>query len=110
MTPKSCIHIRQCHAACAALADQHQGLARAAGHRAAHLGEQHSQPGHRERAVMRRDGGLPDPGLPAASIRERRIGVPLGRTLFGKSVLIVGFGGIAKELVPRCAHAAARAR
>jgi hypothetical protein len=65
MTPKSCIHIRQCHAACAALADQHQGLARAAGHRAAHLGEQHSQPGHRERAVMRRDGGLPDPGLPA---------------------------------------------
>ncbi len=46
----------------------------------------------------------------AASIRERRVGVPLGRTLFGKSVLIVGFGGIAKELVPRCAHAAARAR
>ena len=46
----------------------------------------------------------------AASIRERRVGLPLGRTLFGCSVLIVGFGGIAKELVPRCAHAAAEAR
>jgi phosphoglycerate dehydrogenase-like enzyme len=45
----------------------------------------------------------------AASIRERRVGLPLGRTLFGKSVLVVGFGGIAKELVPRCAHAAAEA-
>ncbi|BDA43435.1 Glyoxylate reductase [Coccomyxa sp. Obi] len=37
----------------------------------------------------------------AESINERRVGVPLGRTLFGKTVLIVGFGGIAKELVPR---------
>ena len=37
----------------------------------------------------------------AASIRERRIGEPLGRTLLGASVLVVGFGGIAQELVPR---------
>ena len=37
----------------------------------------------------------------AQSIAERRVGVPLGRTLFGTNVLIVGFGGIAKELVPR---------
>lgn len=44
----------------------------------------------------------------AASIRARRVGAPLGRTLFGASVLIVGYGGIARELVPRCAlHAAA---
>jgi phosphoglycerate dehydrogenase-like enzyme len=39
----------------------------------------------------------------AHSIAERRVGVPLGQTLFGKTVLVVGFGGIAKELVPRCA-------
>lgn len=38
----------------------------------------------------------------AESIAQRRVGVPLGRTLFGTTVLIVGFGGIAKELVPRC--------
>ncbi|EIE22438.1 hypothetical protein COCSUDRAFT_37061 [Coccomyxa subellipsoidea C-169] len=37
----------------------------------------------------------------AESIAERRVGVPLGRTLFGTNVLIVGFGGIAKELLPR---------
>lgn len=37
----------------------------------------------------------------AASVRERRIGEPLGRTLYGASVLVVGFGGIAQELVPR---------
>lgn len=37
----------------------------------------------------------------AASLRERRIGEPLGRTLYGASVLVVGFGGIAQELVPR---------
>ena len=37
----------------------------------------------------------------AESIAQRRLGVPLGRTLFGKSVLIVGFGGIARQLVPR---------
>ena len=39
----------------------------------------------------------------AESIQQGRVGVPLGKTLYGKSVLIVGFGGIAKELVPRCA-------
>ena len=38
----------------------------------------------------------------ANSIQHGRVGVPLGKTLFGKRVLIVGFGGIAKELVPRC--------
>ncbi|CAK0780981.1 hypothetical protein CVIRNUC_005244 [Coccomyxa viridis] len=37
----------------------------------------------------------------AESIQHGRVGVPLGKTLYGKSVLIVGFGGIAKELVPR---------
>ena len=37
------------------------------------------------------------------SIRHRRLGVPLGQTLFGKTVLIVGFGNIAKELAVRCA-------
>jgi len=37
----------------------------------------------------------------AESIQHGRVGVPLGKTLFGKKVLIVGFGGIAKELVPR---------
>ena len=38
----------------------------------------------------------------AASIRERRVGVPLGQTLLGKTALLIGFGNIAKELVPRC--------
>ncbi|PRW58809.1 kinase [Chlorella sorokiniana] len=37
----------------------------------------------------------------ADSIRHRRLGVPLGQTLFGKTVLIVGFGNIAKELAVR---------
>jgi phosphoglycerate dehydrogenase-like enzyme len=36
-----------------------------------------------------------------AAVRERRLGEPCGETLFGKSVLILGFGNIAKELVPR---------
>lgn len=35
------------------------------------------------------------------SMQQRRVGVPVGETLFGKSVLIVGFGNIAKELIPR---------
>ena len=38
----------------------------------------------------------------AESLAQRCLGVPLGRTLFGKTVLIVGFGSIARELVPRC--------
>ncbi len=37
----------------------------------------------------------------ADSIQHCRVGVPLGKTLFGKRVLVVGFGGIAKELIPR---------
>ncbi|KAK9798534.1 hypothetical protein WJX73_010930 [Symbiochloris irregularis] len=37
----------------------------------------------------------------AASLQNQRLGVPLGETLFGKTVLVVGFGNIAKELVPR---------
>ena len=36
-----------------------------------------------------------------ASIQHRRVGVPVGETLFNKCVLIVGFGNIAKELIPR---------
>ncbi|KAL3150379.1 hypothetical protein ABBQ32_000218 [Trebouxia sp. C0010 RCD-2024] len=36
-----------------------------------------------------------------ASIQQRRVGVPVGETLFNKFVLIVGFGNIAKELIPR---------
>ena len=35
------------------------------------------------------------------SIQQRRVGVPVGETLLNKSVLIVGFGNIAKELIPR---------
>ena len=35
------------------------------------------------------------------SIQSQTLGWPLGQTLFGKRVLIVGFGGIARELVPR---------
>lgn len=35
------------------------------------------------------------------SIQIRKIGVPVGDTLFGKTVLIIGFGNIAKELIPR---------
>ena len=34
-------------------------------------------------------------------IRRQRVGVPVGETLFGKSVLIIGFGNIAKELISR---------
>lgn len=36
-----------------------------------------------------------------ASIQQRRVGVPVGETLFNKFVLIIGFGNIAKELIPR---------
>jgi phosphoglycerate dehydrogenase-like enzyme len=35
------------------------------------------------------------------SIQDRQLGVPLGHTLLGKTVLIVGFGNIAKELAVR---------
>eukprot|EP00887_Chlorella_sp_A99_P000709 scaffold5.g709.t1 len=37
----------------------------------------------------------------AASIAMRRLGQPLGQTLYGKCVLVVGFGNIAKELIVR---------
>lgn len=40
----------------------------------------------------------------AASIRDRRVGVPLGQTLLGKTALLIGFGNIAKELVPRYSY------
>ena len=36
-----------------------------------------------------------------ASIRSRTVGLPLGETIFGKTCLVVGFGNIASELVPR---------
>ena len=35
------------------------------------------------------------------SIQTRQLGVPMGQTLQGKRILIVGFGNIARELVPR---------
>lgn len=41
---------------------------------------------------------------PPCSIRQRRLGVPLGQTLLGKTVLIVGFGNIARELAVRWAQ------
>ena len=34
----------------------------------------------------------------ARSIRESRLGQPLGQSLWGKTVLVVGLGGIAKEV------------
>ena len=37
----------------------------------------------------------------AASLASRRLGAPPGRTLAGKRALVVGFGGIARELIPR---------
>lgn len=37
----------------------------------------------------------------ADSILHRRLGVPLGQTLLGRTVLIIGFGNIAKELAVR---------
>ncbi|GAB4816694.1 hypothetical protein N2152v2_003740 [Parachlorella kessleri] len=37
----------------------------------------------------------------AASIAQRRLGAPMGVTLLGRSVLVLGFGSIAKELVVR---------
>ena len=37
----------------------------------------------------------------ACSIQQRRLGMPLGQTLLGKSVLVVGFGNIANELIVR---------
>jgi phosphoglycerate dehydrogenase-like enzyme len=35
------------------------------------------------------------------AVQQRRLGEPCGETLFGKSVLVLGFGNIAKELAPR---------
>ena len=37
----------------------------------------------------------------SGAVQNRRIGVPLGDTLYGKRVLIIGFGGIALSLIPR---------
>ena len=48
-------------------------------------------------AVLRRAPEL------AASVASRRLGAPPGRTLTGKAALVVGYGGIARELVPRLA-------
>lgn len=41
-----------------------------------------------------------------AAVRARRVGVPLGQSLLGKTALLIGFGNIAKELVPRYGPAA----
>ena len=38
----------------------------------------------------------------STSVKERRIGWPCGETLLDKTALVVGYGGIARELVPRC--------
>jgi phosphoglycerate dehydrogenase-like enzyme len=35
------------------------------------------------------------------SLDRRWLGVPAGETLYGKTVLIIGFGNIARELIPR---------
>jgi len=37
----------------------------------------------------------------AASIRNKRLGAPPGRTLWGKRALLIGFGGIGRALAPR---------
>lgn len=37
----------------------------------------------------------------ACSIHTRKLGVPLGQTLLGKNVLILGYGGIVDELIHR---------
>ena len=34
------------------------------------------------------------------AIQERRLGEPCGETLFGKQVLVLGYGNIARELIP----------
>ena len=39
----------------------------------------------------------------SASIQSRRLGEPCGETLYGKRALVVGYGGIAHELIPRLA-------
>jgi hypothetical protein len=43
--------------------------------------------------------------LPAcqAAVQERRLGEPCGETLFGKRVLVLGFGGISRAVIPRLA-------
>lgn len=37
----------------------------------------------------------------ASSVASRQVGTPCGRTLHGAHALIIGFGGIARELIPR---------
>jgi phosphoglycerate dehydrogenase-like enzyme len=37
----------------------------------------------------------------AASIREKRLGHPMGLELIGRNVLIIGCGGIGRALIPR---------
>ncbi len=46
---------------------------------------------------------LRDQHAMADALQNRRLGHPLGQTLLGKTALLVGFGNIAVELVPRCA-------
>ena len=36
-----------------------------------------------------------------AAVQSRMLGEPTGRSLWGKTVLVIGFGDITKELVPR---------
>ena len=36
------------------------------------------------------------------ALQQRQLGHPLGQTLLGKTAVLVGFGNIAVELVPRC--------
>lgn len=56
-----------------------------------------------EMAIMLTLLTLRHPHTMADSVRNRRLGVPLGSTLSNKNVLIIGFGGIAKALIPRLA-------
>lgn len=37
----------------------------------------------------------------AKSIADRTLGLPVGSTLYGKTVLVIGFGNLAREIVPR---------
>ena len=35
------------------------------------------------------------------SIQSQQLGTPMGQTLMGKRILVIGFGNIARELIPR---------
>eukprot|EP00210_Caulerpa_lentillifera_P007178 g6868.t1 len=45
-------------------------------------------------AVLRRQGEM------QRAVKNEKLGYPVGQTLFGKRVLLIGFGGIGKKLIP----------